>query len=101
MTHFKTSILGILTLFLVACDRHDYVTWRCFAKESSDKKITFILDGSAMHINEQSLSFCGSLGPVSYFDAHCPSQVSEAAVNLHSKLGLLSLNKQEFQCSAL
>jgi hypothetical protein len=100
MNFTKTSTVIVFALFLVACDRNDYVTWKC-EPSPSGKTFSFILEGSKMKLNNQLLSFCGSMGPNSYFDQPCPAQATDSKVNLNPKLGILLFENEQFQCNAL
>jgi hypothetical protein len=100
MKFSKTLTTCILTFFLIACDRQDYVTWKC-TSNPANSSLSFILDGSKMKINQKELSFCGSYGSNSFFDAPCPAQATEGRVKLNPKLGILLFEDSTYQCQPL
>jgi hypothetical protein len=101
MNYLKTIIFIIFTCLLVACDKHEYVTWKCVSNQNTSDKFTFILDGPALNLLEKHYSFCGSFGPNSYFDERCPAQATEAKLNLNPKSGIFKINEQQYQCKSL
>lgn len=104
-----------LSSALMGCDGRDYVTWNCSSINSTPpQKITIVLDRSAMKFDpvqsigpgEQSkpqaqISYCGSLGHESYFDARCPNEIRSSAVRFTPSTGALMLGKLPYQCMAL
>lgn len=120
MTVFRQRTLFIciaigLSSALVGCDGRDYVTWACSNTNTSPlQKITIVLDRSAMKfdpmqsigLDEQNkpqaqISYCGSLGHESYFDARCPAEIRSSAVRFTPSTGALMLGKLPYQCAAL
>jgi hypothetical protein len=101
-THYlKASSLVILTLFLIACDRHDYVTWKCSSSDPQEKDFSFILEGSKMTLVGTPYSFCGSYGANSFFDTPCPSTPTDSHIMFHQKNGALLINSKPYKCKSL
>jgi len=63
--------------------------------------MTMVLRKAKMEFKGDRLDYCGSLGNQSYFDQQCPAQTKESAAIFTSSSGLLSIQGQEYQCSAL
>lgn len=101
MNYIKVLISVMCLTLLTACDRRDYVTWKCAPQESSEKSITMIVDGSTLKLESQNYLFCGSLGPLSYFDIACPPAPQQAKLVFDQKSGYLTLSSKPFQCKAL
>lgn len=101
MRQFHVYFVSILTLFIGACDRHDYTTWKCVSKSATAHPFSFILDGSNLKMNEQLFSFCGSLGPNSFFDTTCPAESTNGSLRFNLKTGQLSLHGDVYECERL
>ena len=89
----------LISSLLSACDRHDYTTWHCTNKIS--KKITMVLDGPQIELNQQTYNFCGSLGNQSFFSLVCRANLQESTVLFSSKTGELLFEDEKFQCTVL
>ena len=88
-------------LVLTACGQADYSTWNCYADGQSEQKMVMVLQESTMKIGDQKLSYCGSLGLVSYFDRSCKVETKNSVAQLIPSQSLLSLNKQQYRCEKL
>ena len=69
----RQIILLVFALGLSACGRETYTTWSCIDEAGS--KSTMILKQAQMQFQNSQYHYCGSLGPLSYFDLKCPSQI--------------------------
>jgi hypothetical protein len=96
---YKTTALVILTLGLLACERETYTTWSCI--DSAGTKHPMVLKKAQMQFQDRQFDYCGSLGPVSYFDVKCPTQIQSASKSFIPSSGQLISNANEFQCDAL
>jgi hypothetical protein len=90
--------LAIL-LGLSACEREAYTTWSC--NSPSEPKISMVLRKAQMEFKGEVLDYCGSLGTQSYFDEKCSGQTNQSKTVFSPSSGLLLINGQEFQCTAL
>lgn len=84
-----------------ACDRRDYVTWQCLEEKTPTSKITMILEGSTLKMDQATFKYCGSIGPNSYFDKACQTSPNNALITFNQTQGKLVMNQQVFQCQAL
>ncbi len=101
MNYIKVLISVMCITLITACDRRDYVTWKCAPKDSGEQTISMIVDGSTLKLQSQNYVFCGSLGPLSYFDIACPPTPQKAKLVFDQKSGHLTLSSKPFQCKAL
>lgn len=101
MNYIKVLISVMCITLITACDRRDYVTWKCAPKDSGEQTISMIVDGSTLKLQSQNYLFCGSLGPLSYFDIACPPAPQQAKLVFDQKSGYLTLSSKPFQCKAL
>lgn len=101
MNYIKVLISVMCITLITACDRRDYVTWKCAPKDSGEQTISMIVDGSTLKLQSQNYLFCGSLGPLSYFDIACPPSPQQAKLVFDQKSGHLTLSSKPFQCKAL
>ena len=99
ITMNKVLLLLILTLGLLACGRETYTTWSCV--DGSGSKSTMVLKKAQMQFQDRQYDYCGSLGPVSYFDLKCPAQTKDSSYNFTPESGKLISGANEFQCNAL
>jgi len=88
-------------LALTACGQADYSTWNCYAESQSDQKVVMVLQDSTMKIGDQKLSYCGSLGLVSYFDRSCKAEIKDSVAQLIPSQSLLTVDKQQYRCEKL
>ena len=88
-----------LSFGLLSCGREIYTTWTC--SDSASSKFTMILKKAQMLFEDRQYDYCGSLGPQSYFDLKCPTQIQDASKIFTPSSGKLISNTQEFQCDAL
>ena len=95
----KLLLLLILPLGLLACGRETYTTWSCV--DGSGSKLTMVLKKAQMQFQDRQYDYCGSLGPVSYFDLKCPAQTKDSSYNFTPESGKLISGANEFQCNAL
>jgi hypothetical protein len=95
----KLAILLALPLGLLACGRETYTTWSCL--DGSGSKSTMVLKKAQMQFQDQQFDYCGSLGPVSYFDLKCPAQTKDSSYSFTPDSGKLISGANEFQCNAL
>jgi len=95
----KLLLLLILPLGLLACGRETYTTWSCV--DGSGSKSTMVLKKAQMQFQDRQYDYCGSLGPVSYFDLKCPAQTKDSSYNFTPESGKLISGANEFQCNAL
>jgi hypothetical protein len=95
----KLALLLVLPLGLLACGRETYTTWSCL--DGSGLKSTMVLKKAQMQFQDQQYDYCGSLGPVSYFDLKCPAQTKDSSYNFTPDSGKLISGANEFQCNAL
>ena len=91
----------ISIIALTGCDRKDYVTWKCHTSFSSGKSFSMILDGSILKIDQTQYRYCGSLGPISYFNQECPPMIDQSEFIFEQKLGILMIKGVRYQCNAL
>jgi hypothetical protein len=91
----------ISLIALTGCDRKDYVTWKCQTSSSSEKSLTMILDGSHLKIDQTQYRYCGSLGPISYFNQECPPIIDRSEFVFEQKPGILTIKGVRYQCNAL
>jgi len=91
----------ISIIALTGCDRKDYVTWKCHTSSSSGKSFSMILDGSILKIDQTQYRYCGSLGPISYFNQECPPMIDQSEFIFEQKLGILMIKGVRYQCNAL
>ncbi|HBK42713.1 MAG: hypothetical protein A2X74_04970 [Polynucleobacter sp. GWA2_45_21] len=96
---YKTIALVILSIGLLACERETYTTWSCI--DSARSKYPMVLKKAQMQFQDRQLDYCGSLGPVSYFDVKCPAQTQSSSNSFIPSSGKLISNANEFQCNAL
>ncbi len=96
---YKTITLVILSLGLIACERETYTTWSCV--DNSGSKSTMVLKKAQMQFLDRQYDYCGSLGPVSYFDLKCPAQTKDSSYSFTPDSGKLISSTNEFQCNAL
>jgi hypothetical protein len=96
---YKPIAFLILSLALVACGRETYTTWSCV--DGSGSKSTMVLKKAQMQFQDRQYDYCGSLGPVSYFDLKCPAQTKDSSYNFTPDSGKLISGANEFQCNAL
>ncbi|MBU3591956.1 hypothetical protein ICN11_07995 [Polynucleobacter sp. 78F-HAINBA] len=96
---YKTITLVILSIGLMACERETYTTWSCV--DSSGSKSTMVLKKAQMQFQDWQYNYCGSLGPVSYFDLKCPAQTKDSIYSFTPDSGKLISSTNEFQCNAL
>jgi hypothetical protein len=101
MNYIKIITILILLNLVAACDRRDYVTWKCQSLEQNDSSFTMILDGANLNMNSKKFLYCGSLGDYSYFDENCPNDINESKINFEQKLGILVISQKKYQCKAL
>ena len=99
MFMYKTITLVILSIGLIACERETYTTWSCV--DSSRSKSTMVLKKAQMQFQDRQYDYCGSLGPVSYFDLKCPAQTKDSIYSFTPDSGKLISSTNEFQCNAL
>ena len=99
MLMYKTITLVILSIGLIACERETYTTWSCV--DSSGSKSTMVLKKAQMQFQDRQYDYCGSLGPVSYFDLKCPAQTKDSIYSFTPDSGKLISSANEFQCNAL
>jgi hypothetical protein len=95
----KTIALLILALGLSACGRETYTTWSC--TDSTGNKSPMILKKAQMQFQDRKYDFCGSLGPLSYFDLKCSIQTQDSSNIFTTSSGKLISNSNEFQCNEL
>jgi hypothetical protein len=95
----KTIALLILALGLSACGRETYTTWSC--TDSAGIKSYLILKKAQMQFQDRQYDYCGSLGPLSYFDLKCPAQIQDSSNIFTTSSGKLISNTNEFQCNEL
>lgn len=60
-----------------------------------------VLKKAQMQFQDQQYDYCGSLGPVSYFDLKCPVQIKDSRYSFTPDSGKLLSSANEFQCNAL
>lgn len=96
---YKTIALLILALGLSACGRETYTTWSC--TDSAGIKSPLILKKAQMQFQDHQYDYCGSLGPLSYFDLKCPAQIQESSNTFTISSGKLISNANAFQCNEL
>jgi len=60
-----------------------------------------VLRKAQMEFKGAVLDYCGSLGTQSYFDEKCSGQTNQSKTVFSPSSGLLLINGQEFQCTAL
>jgi hypothetical protein len=99
----KLPIYLLVSLAITACDRNDYVTWHCKKdpSNSDEKPLTMILEGSSMKLYQLNYNFCGSLGPVSYFDLNCSGKAEQSAISFIPKTGAWTKGNEALQCQSL
>lgn len=99
----EMRILYILSLGLLlsACGKANYSTWNCYESKSSEEKVVMILQESIMQIGDQKLSYCGSLGLVSYFDRSCKSETKDSFAQLIPSQSQLQIGTQQYRCEKL
>ncbi|MBU3589919.1 hypothetical protein [Polynucleobacter sp. 80A-SIGWE] len=96
---YKTITLVILSIGLIACERETYTTWSCV--DGSGSKSAMVLKKAKMQFQDRQYDYCGSLGPVSYFDLKCPAQTKDSIYSFTPDSGKLISSANEFQCNAL
>ena len=101
MNYIKVMTLLTLLVLSQGCERRDYVTWKCQTQESDVPSFTMILEGSTLKLKSQNFRYCGSVGPKSYFDDTCPSNLNDSTIHFEQKLGILELSEKRYQCKAL
>ena len=89
----------ILALGLSACERETYTTWSC--TDSTGNKSPMILKKAQMQFQDRQYDYCGSLGPLSYFDLKCPNQIQDSSNIFTTSSGKLVSSTNEFQCNEL
>ena len=99
MFMLKPITLLILSLAVSACGRETYTTWSCI--DGSGSKSAMVLKKAQMQFQDQQYDYCGSLGPVSYFDLKCPAQIKDSRYSFIPDSGKLLSSANEFQCNAL
>ena len=60
-----------------------------------------ILKKAQMQFQDREYDYCGSLGPLSYFDLKCPSQIQESSHIFTPSSGKLISGEKELKCNAL
>lgn len=60
-----------------------------------------ILKKAQMQFQDRQYAFCGSLGPLSYFDLKCSVQTQDSSNIFMVSSGKLISNTNEFQCNEL
>jgi hypothetical protein len=95
----RAIILFVSVLALSACGRETYTTWSCMDEAGS--KSTMILKKAQMQFQDQQFDYCGSLGPLSYFDLKCPGQIQESSQIFAPSSGKLISGGKELKCNAL
>ncbi|WP_215392343.1 hypothetical protein [Polynucleobacter sp. VK25] len=60
-----------------------------------------VLRKAQMEFKGSKLDYCGSLGIQSYFDQKCSTETTQSSVTFTPSSGLLLIQGQEFQCTAL
>ena len=95
----KTITPVILSIGLMACERETYTTWSCV--DGSGSKSAMVLKKAQMQFQDRQYDYCGSLGPVSYFDLKCPAQTKDSIYSFTPDSGKLISSANEFQCNAL
>lgn len=95
----KKIALLIIALGLSACGRETYTTWSC--TDSAGNKSPMILKKAQMQFQDRQYDYCGSLGPLSYFDLKCPTQIQDSSSIFTTSSGKLVSNTNEFHCNAL
>jgi hypothetical protein len=60
-----------------------------------------VLKKAQMQFLDRQYDYCGSLGPISYFDLKCPTQIQDSSNAFAPSTGKLISNANEFQCDAL
>lgn len=93
--------ISSLTLLLSACGQADYSTWNCYEESNAGQKVVMVLKESTMQIGEQKLSYCGSLGLVSYFDRPCKAEIKNSIAQLISTQSRLTIGAQQYRCEKL
>ena len=96
---YKTTALVILSIGLLGCERETYTTWSCI--DSAGSKFPMVLKKAQMQFQDSQFDYCGSLGPIGYFDSKCPAQIQDSSKVFTPSSGKLISNTQEFQCNAL
>ncbi len=97
----KVCIPLVIILTVQACDRRDYVTLQCIVENSPASKITMILEGPSLKMDQATFNYCGSIGPNSYFDKVCQTSPNNALITFNQTQGKLVMNQQVFQCQSL
>jgi hypothetical protein len=95
----RKILLLVFTLGLSACGRETYTTWSCF--DDAGSKSTMILKQAQMQFQDRQYDYCGSLGPLSYFDLKCPGQIQESSQIFTPGSGKLISSGIELKCNAL
>lgn len=95
----RQIILLVFALGLSACGRETYTTWSCIDEAGS--KSTMILKQAQMQFQNSQYHYCGSLGPLSYFDLKCPSQIQGSSQIFTPDSGKLISSGKELKCNAL
>jgi hypothetical protein len=95
----KSITFLFLVMGLLGCERETYTTWSC--SNSSGVKSAMILKKAQMQFQDHQFDYCGSLGPVSYFDLKCPAIIQESSKVFTPSTGTLVSGKNEFECNAL
>jgi hypothetical protein len=96
---FRKITLLIFALGLSACGRETYTTWSCI--DDAGSKSTMILKKAQMQFQDLQYDYCGSLGPLSYFDLKCSGQIQESSQIFTPGSGKLVSNGKELKCNAL
>ncbi|CAM3599589.1 hypothetical protein [Polynucleobacter brandtiae] len=97
---FGAALVVLLsTLGLGACDRDTYTSWNCTNPQG--EKIAMVLKKAKMQFQNQQLDYCGSLGPLSYFDSQCPAQIQDSSKIFDATNGQLLSNGIRLTCDAL
>ncbi|QWD84642.1 hypothetical protein AOC19_05580 [Polynucleobacter asymbioticus] len=94
----KITLL-VFALGLSACGRETYTTWSCI--DGAGSKSTMILKKAQMQFQDLQYAYCGSLGPLSYFDLKCSGQIQESSQIFTPGSGKLVSNGKELKCNAL
>ena len=89
----------IACIGLAGCERNTYTTWSCENFEGI--KIEMILKKAQMQFQNRGLTYCGSLGNKSYFDATCAVQIETSNVVFTPDDGSLTSDRKNYQCNAL
>jgi hypothetical protein len=95
----RLAICFAILIGLSACGQETYTTWNCSSPLES--KIPMVLRKAQMEFKGAALDYCGSLGTQSYFNEKCSGQTDQSKTVFTPSSGLLLINGQEYQCTAL